>query len=114
MAFFRAVNDIQPGGVHPRFKDSGWTLCGSRKFKTSDPLGVADGTETYLTDLFEYFARTCSTCEVEIPPASEDPGSGDTVRRNIADPDNMIKKSMPDGPSNQTGIIGPDGIEIIF
>ena len=114
LAFFRAVKDIQPGGIHPRFKDSGWTLCGSRKFKKTDPLGVASGSETYLTDLFEYFARTCSTCEVEIPAGPEDPGTGETVKRNRPDADNMIKKSMPDGPSNQTGIIGPDGIEIIF
>jgi hypothetical protein len=111
VSYFSAMRDIGPKEVHPMYKSSPWKLVVDTKPRTTDPLGIADGTETYLKDMYEYFVRFCTSCETgEVPdatPAVGEPGEDD-ARNTIG----ISRKAQR--PGNQTGIIGPDGEEIIF
>ena len=146
------MRDIAPGELHPKYKDSPWKQVIDRKPKTVDPLGIANGTETYLEDLYNYFVRFCTSCTVSQNGGGGviDDGNGGTV---IGDPDSGggggqgnintnidtyqhgdggastitgtgpgkydrnptgISKKKTTRSNNRTGIIGPDGEEIIF
>ena len=58
ISYFSAMRDIAPGELHPKYKDSPWKQVIDRKPKTVDPLGIANGTETYLEDLYNYFVNS--------------------------------------------------------
>ena len=123
-SFFRATRDIFAGEIHPRYKDSGWSIIVERKAKRVDPLGIADGTETYLQDFFEYYTRFCSNCTVStLGDVPTGPGFARQQYEVGGAQDNVTPKTNSTGikrssgknrGSSNYGFIGPDGEEIIF
>ncbi len=114
-SYFRATRGIEAGGIHPKYKDSGWKLIVDFKPKTVDPLGISDGTEKYLQVMYEFFVRYCSSCEVGGAAALLDPNT--EGRDNSTGTSYGIKRNSNGGGSYNSGsssIIGPDGEEIIF
>jgi len=148
-SYFAATRDIGPKEVHPMYKSSPWKMVVDTKPKTVDPLGIADGTETYLKDLYEYFVRYCTSCTVSQVGGGGNGegngggygdgnggegnggsvGEGDTnaqiggshlpyLANAVTTGNNNgpagIQPTKPKRPNSRTGIIGPDGEEIIF
>jgi hypothetical protein len=109
-AFYTAVRDVTPFDVAPRFPNSGWTRCQDIKLRTADRNGIATGDEEYLQVFWEFLTRFCNECQVVATPVAEDQNNVDPkVLKNYLDP-----KTTNTNISNQSGIIGEDGEEIIF
>ena len=114
VSYFSAMRDIGPKEIHPMYKSSPWKMVVDTKPKTVDPLKISNGQETYLKDFYEYFVRFCTSCETgQLPFANGADGQGDTgVTDESRNKIGIARKTQR--PGNQTGIIGPDGEEIIF
>jgi len=109
ISYFSAMRDIAPKEIHPKYKSSGWKQIVDIQPKTVDPLKISNGTEPYLEDLYNYFVRFCQSCSVQAAPEPKDHSRVTDDRRNA------VGISKPGASqTSQTGIIGPDGEEIIF
>jgi hypothetical protein len=110
-SYYAAHIDIVPGGLHPRYPQSGFHRCKDISVRTSDVHGIATGKENYLQVMWEFLTRYCTSCDI-----------GDT---SISTPDiinNVDPKNLPSSlplptttkSNNPSGILGEDGDEIIF
>lgn len=109
-SFYTAVRDVSPFDVAPRFPNSGWTRCQDIKLRTADRNGIATGEEEYLQVFWEFLTRFCNDCSITTYPVVEDENNVDpTILKNYLDP-----KTTNTNISNQSGIVGEDGEEIIF
>lgn len=117
-AFYEATRDIEVRGLQPRYAQSGWHRCQDVKLRKADRNGIADGTENYLTVMYEYLTRYCTSCQI-----------GGATQRDIAETQaiNNVDLPNPEGYlppkksadqrnnfNNGSGILGEDGEEIIF
>ena len=112
-SIYIADRTIDPGGIAPRYPQSGWHRCKTVRTRTKDVNGIADGTETYLQTFWEYLTRFCTSCE--IAPNAYDPAAAD-----VNEVDSIILPNYLDAPVEKTnsttgsGIMGEDGDEIRF
>ena len=109
--YYTATRDIQPIDLQPRYFGSGWHRCQDITLRTADKNNIATGDEEYLQVFWEFMTRFCNECEIgTIAEQLEDVNNVDpTVLKNYLDP-----KTNNNNLSNNSGIIGEDGEEIIF
>lgn len=109
--YYTATRDINPIDLQPRYFGSGWHRCQDITLRTADKNNIATGNEEYLQVFWEFMTRFCNECEVgTISEQLEDINNVDpTVLKNYLDP-----KTNKNNSSNNSGIIGEDGEEIIF
>lgn len=115
-SLYKAYRDVAPGGIAPRYPQSGWERVTSVRVRTKDTNNIATGEETYLQTFWEYLTRFCTSCEVAPnaynPAAREGANNVDpTILKNHLD-----VKTQRNNYSNNTGsgILGEDGEEIKF
>jgi hypothetical protein len=111
-SFYTATREIQPIDVHPRYFGSGWHRCQDINLRTADKNNIATGDEKYLQVFWEFLTRFCNECEVgTISEQLENINNVDPpVLKNYLDP----KTNRPNNYSDNSGILGENGEEIIF
>lgn len=113
-AFYEATRDIEIRGLQPRYPGSGWHRCQDVKLRKADRNGIADGTENYLTVMYEYLTRYCTSCQIGS-------NGSDAQTESAVDQSSsqgyLPPKTNADGRNNintGSGILGEGGEEIIF
>ena len=113
-SYYEATRDIEVRGLQPRYPGSGWHRCQDVKLRKADRNGIADGTENYLTVMYEYLTRYCTSCQIGS-------NGSDAQTQNGVDQSSsqgyLPPKTNADERNNintGSGILGEDGEEIIF
>ena len=109
--YYTATRDINPIDLQPRYFGSGWHRCQDITLRTADRNNISTGEEQYLQIFWEFMTRFCNECEVgTISEQLEDINNVDPPSlKNYLDP-----KTNNNNLSNNSGILGEDGEEIIF
>lgn len=119
-SYYYATREIGPTDPHPRYPGSGWKRCQDVTIRKADGNGIADGTENYLTVMYEYLTRYCTSCQVGTNKSNASySNQGDTVEiQNDVDTQSMTGYLNPkinkENKNFGSGLIGEDGEEIIF
>jgi len=113
-AYYEATRDIEVRGLQPRYPASGWHRCQDVKLRKADRNGIADGTENYLTVMYEYLTRYCTSCQIGSN------GSEAQAQNNVDQSSSQgylpprINADERNNINTGSGILGEDGEEIIF